>query len=501
MSKDALASQRRHEQRVNDAQATLRASLGAEVANPRRTRVPEGLLNHRLLRADGNILSAGIASPDGVLRHDSVAYMEVWRRSVGPQGDFGAEQDTTGFYHHVEPNAGVFIDVGALVMDYTCPLWLMQRSSNFTLHRVPGNGMQSKFPQPSTRRPADRISAGFEIKCAEGWCMPAACLTTVFNSSGVSTVLLNVPSYWKHDPPVDEHSLRQLGFTSTLVFWAAHGTRRDRQLAEFGPRILVDLRRYGVTMKSYHNEVRVKAGANKSRVSHKHISCPPGHFYHVVQNGWVQPCACNSNTYELNCKQLSPWQPKQRQQYDQAGASLLLGYSRHGSLCANLSTCARDPFVAARSLPQSCPQMHLLPPAAGSSCQTTCLHHWQGVSLGKNIISVKCVSAPIRAWPNAEQSHKYMQTMKQVALRRIQSMVQTVIGRKESAPDNLLCRTLNTCLDKQTRRSDLPLKESWVDWSLHCPEVPLLASNHTITCTAVCKYAWVGRALRVLECT
>ena len=257
----------------------------------------------------GDKYGAQVATADGVLRYRDGYYLEVRRKSVhncvsGRKnirngkcvGGFGRETDNNGFFHFVGGGSGIFLLVGTPVIDYTCPPWVVNATSDFhELHLLP-TGRRYKRPQPNSSTVFDRPLA---IKCVRGWCTPAACARA---ASGAFDPWqpgdrINEPAFWKSDPPVWEHHLRAYAFGTAIVLWAGHDVpmlqrcRRERS-CERSLKVLVDLRRYGVTDESYQNG------------SHM-IACPPGHHYHVVRNREMRPCACVEHKPRLNCAQLS----------------------------------------------------------------------------------------------------------------------------------------------------------------------------------------------------
>ena len=80
------------------------------------------------------------------------------------------------------------------------------------------------------------------------------------------------------------------------MYWAGHdkkmlGRCKREQSCENTTKVLVDLRRYGVSDSSYQNGTHM-------------IACQPGHFYHVAQDREMRPCECVEDRPHLNCKQL-----------------------------------------------------------------------------------------------------------------------------------------------------------------------------------------------------
>ena len=258
---------------------------------------------------------------DGIVRYKGGLYVDVGRRSVHEcvggkpnkagqcVGGFGRERDFTGFYHFVRSTCegypacrpmprGIYLRVGMPVLDYTCPHWVLDATSGYTMHSLPPTRLKFRFTN-STDRVFNR---SLLLKCVGGWCTPASsCIQAMrheFDPWEPHFQRINQPAFWKHDPPLHEHQITRppLNFSTAIVFWAGHDRKllaqcRREQSCERSPKVLVDYRKYGVTDASYRNKFK--------------IACPPGHHYHVAQNGRFRPCACAQNSTNLNCAQLA----------------------------------------------------------------------------------------------------------------------------------------------------------------------------------------------------
>ena len=257
-------------------------------------RLAPPLLTHEVDAGNGILIGSGIASASGILWYNGKAYIEVVRKSahvVGKGFGFGNEVDNTGFYHFVQPSSGIFLDVGLLVMDYTCPHWVL-RSNEYKTFVIERHVFRTAN-STDTRRSAWRATPSdytIALRCVNGWCTPASCLDTTFEATVIAgSSSRSMFAYWKYDPPVFEHNLVNYGFHTAITFWAGHDKKLMRA-GENGTKILIDLRKYGVKKDSYANGTM--------------IACPPGHHYHVVLGQRLQPCACKSNCKHINCGQL-----------------------------------------------------------------------------------------------------------------------------------------------------------------------------------------------------
>eukprot|EP00967_Tisochrysis_lutea_P155898 scaffold312986_cov41-Tisochrysis_lutea.AAC.1 len=182
-----------------------------------------------------------------------------------------------------------------MVMDYTCPSWVVHATEDYEIRVLRPTGARYKF----NSTPDNLFHRPLHLKCVRGWCTPAT--VCIEADKGVFDPWepgerINQPAYWKADPPQFEHQLRAQGFRTAIVYWVGHvrpilqQCRRNHSCAQT-TKVLVDMRAYGVSDDYYRN-------------GSKMVACPPGHSYHVAQNGVMRPCLCAEDERFLNCKQL-----------------------------------------------------------------------------------------------------------------------------------------------------------------------------------------------------
>ena len=360
---------------------------------------PSKLWKGRLVRStSSDVFHAGVLGreglPSGLIRYRGNMYAEVSRKSVhGVVLGFGRETDQTGFYHFfgVSPT-GIFLRVGLPVMDYTCPPWVL-RARRATLLHVPPTSRRWRFTR-SNRSGATAFVHSFAIRCVDGWCTPSACEDTTFEDTWEPSI--SMPAYWKSDPPLHEHDLRQLGFNTSIVFWAGHQPVPYRKAGTSGPKVLVDMRKYGVTDASYRHPA--------PRGGVRMIACPGGphsHHYFVARDRQLRACECEPDQYFLSCSQLNAWERiaddgapdtaarravtgRQQSTTTATGAARVVGHFANGSVCADLRVCISDVAKPGHGVPsainavmrEGCAHAEVWPPANDSSCRADCAYYW-----------------------------------------------------------------------------------------------------------------------------
>ena len=247
--------------------------------------MPGGLLVNR--RARG-----GIRFVDGAY------YVEVVRKSSGTGNT--VEPFAGGWWHFAAPGSGMFLRAATPIMDYTC--------SRPEVGRYPEKLQYVRMGR-------------FDAVCSRGWCVPAACNASSFDScSNVSCMRLDQPAHWKSDPPPPAP-----GTKMAISWWGLHQKGTFLGWGTNGPKMVVDYRKTGVTRHSYANGTR-------------HISCPPRHQYFVArEDGRMEPCDCDSAQRLLNCRQL-----RHLQAPSELDRARILAMFPNGSACIDSSLCPQS---------------------------------------------------------------------------------------------------------------------------------------------------------------